>query len=53
MVIRELLLNKGAPIGQIDIISRGESEPIKDNNLEQGRLMNRRVEIVPLQNMQN
>ncbi len=53
MIIRELLLDKGAPMSQIDIISRGESEPIQDNNSEQGRLMNRRVEIVPLQNVQN
>ncbi len=49
MVIRELLLDKGAPITQIDVMSRGESQPIKDNNTEQGRLMNRRVEVVPLQ----
>ncbi|WP_299873970.1 OmpA family protein [uncultured Cocleimonas sp.] len=49
MVIREFLLNKGAPIAQIDIMSRGESDPIKDNKTEKGRLMNRRVEIVPLQ----
>lgn len=53
MVIRGLLLDKGAPMAQIDIISRGESEPIQDNSSEQGRLMNRRVEIVPLQNIQN
>ncbi|GAA0399536.1 hypothetical protein GCM10009133_05420 [Cocleimonas flava] len=49
MVIREMLISKGAPIAQIDIISRGEFEPIKDNNTEQGRLLNRRVEIIPSQ----
>ena len=48
MVIRELLIQKGAPINQIDIMSRGESEPIADNNTEEGRLKNRRVEISPL-----
>ena len=48
MVIRELLIDKGAPISQIDIMSRGESQPIADNNTEDGRLKNRRVEISPL-----
>jgi len=48
MVIRELLIQKGAPINQIDIMSRGESEPIADNDTEEGRLKNRRVEISPL-----
>ncbi len=53
MVIRELLLEKGAPMNQIDILSRGESEPITDNSSEQGRLRNRRVEIIPLKNLSN
>ena len=39
MVIRELLI-QGAPINQIDIMSRGESEPIADNDTEEGRLKN-------------
>jgi outer membrane protein OmpA-like peptidoglycan-associated protein len=48
MVIRELLIEQGAPIGQIEIMSRGESQPIEDNSTKQGRLRNRRVEIAPL-----
>lgn len=48
MVIREMLLDAGAPMTQIDISSKGESEPIEDNSTEQGRLLNRRVEITPL-----
>ena len=48
MVVRELLIDKGAPISQIDIMSRGESQPIADNNTEDGRVKNRRVEISPL-----
>jgi len=49
MVIREILINKGAPIKQIDIMSRGESEPLYDNTTQIGRLKNRRVEIAPMQ----
>ena len=53
MIIRELLLDKGAPMNQMDIMSRGESEPLTDNSSEQGRLKNRRVEIIPLKNLNN
>ncbi len=49
MVIREVLLNKGAPMQQIDVSSRGESQPLFDNKTQIGRLKNRRVEIVPIQ----
>jgi len=49
MVIREILINKGAPLQQIDIISRGESEPFFDNSTQIGRLKNRRVEISPME----
>lgn len=48
MLIRELLLDKGAPLQQIDVMSRGESEPIADNKTKNGRLKNRRVEISPM-----
>ncbi len=48
MVIRELLIQQGAPISQIDIMSRGESQPIADNSTKEGRLKNRRVEISPM-----
>lgn len=47
--IREILIEQGAPMIQIDIMSRGESEPIIDNDTEQGRYKNRRVEIAPMQ----
>ena len=49
MVIREMLIEKGAPFQQIDIMSRGESQPIADNRTKQGRLKNRRVEIAPME----
>ena len=52
MVIRELLINKGAPMTQIDIKSLGESKPIMSNETEAGRFKNRRVEITPMKNEQ-
>jgi len=48
MVIRELLINRGSPMSQIEIMSRGESEPITSNKTEAGRFKNRRVEIAPI-----
>ena len=48
MVIRELLIEAGVPFQQIDVISRGESQPLAENNTEKGRLRNRRVEIIPV-----
>ncbi len=48
MVIRELLIEAGVPFQQIDVISRGESQPLADNSTEKGRLRNRRVEIIPV-----
>ncbi len=48
MVIREMLIDAGAPMVQIDVSSKGESEPIEDNSTDQGRLLNRRVEITPV-----
>jgi outer membrane protein OmpA-like peptidoglycan-associated protein len=49
MVIREMLIDKGAPFQQIDVLSRGESQPLYDNRTKIGRLKNRRVEISPME----
>ncbi|HIQ14030.1 MAG TPA: OmpA family protein, partial [Leucothrix sp.] len=49
MVIREMLIDKGAPFQQIDVMSRGEAQPIADNRTKLGRLKNRRVEIAPME----
>ena len=48
MMVRELLIQLDAPINQIDVISRGESQPIADNSTKRGQLKNRRVEITPM-----
>ena len=48
MVIRELLINRGSPMSQIEIMSRGESQPITSNKTKAGRFKNRRVEIEPI-----
>ena len=47
MVIREALINLGAPFSQIDVLSRGESQPIETNKTKEGRFKNRRVELKP------
>ncbi|MEE9309890.1 MAG: OmpA family protein [Cocleimonas sp.] len=48
MVIREILIDKGAPMSQIEIMSRGESQPLANNRTKEGRLKNRRIEIAPM-----
>ena len=48
MVIREILIRLGAPFKQIEVMSRGESQPIETNKTPSGRLKNRRVEIAPM-----
>lgn len=42
---REYLINKGFPANRINIISRGESEPVATNETDPGRAQNRRTEI--------
>ncbi len=43
--IRQILLDKGAPSGQILVESRGETQPVAPNTSEEGRHSNRRVEV--------
>ena len=48
MVIRELLINRGSPMSQIEVMSRGESQPLASNKTEAGRFKNRRVAVEPI-----
>lgn len=43
--IRSFLQSMGLPGGRIECIGRGEDEPIGDNNTQEGRDLNERVEI--------
>ncbi|MEE9444605.1 MAG: OmpA family protein [Cocleimonas sp.] len=48
MFIREHLIEQGAPFQQIDVASRGATQPIADSSSKEGKLKNSRVEISPL-----
>jgi OOP family OmpA-OmpF porin len=43
--IKAVLISNGVPETQIEVIAKGENEPIADNNTKQGKQKNRRVEI--------
>jgi len=45
-LVRQMLIDQGIDSGKIQAIGRGKLEPIADNNTEQGRAENRRVEII-------
>ena len=47
ITIREFLIKNGAALSQIEMISKGESQPMTSNKTEEGRWKNRRVEISP------
>ena len=42
--VRELLIKFGAPAERLSVTSYGKSQPIADNDTEEGRAKNRRVE---------
>lgn len=44
-IVRDYLLSKGVPAAQIQATSKGESDPIGDNNTEAGRAKNRRTHL--------
>ena len=48
LAVRRYLLRRGNDDNQMDLRYFGESWPIADNNTEEGRAMNRRVQIVTL-----
>lgn len=43
--VRQYLITKGVPASNITVDSKGESEPIADNDSEDGRTKNRRTEL--------
>ncbi len=44
--IKDELIAKGMPVEKINALSKGETEPLADNSTEEGRMQNRRVEII-------
>ena len=44
-IVRDYLLGKGVPAGQISVSSKGENSPIASNTSSDGRAKNRRVEL--------
>ncbi|MEY2925384.1 MAG: hypothetical protein RLZZ337_1934 [Bacteroidota bacterium] len=44
--IKDELIAKGMPVEKINVVSKGETEPLADNAAEEGRSRNRRVEII-------
>jgi outer membrane protein OmpA-like peptidoglycan-associated protein len=45
--VREYLVGKGLKAEQIEVVSRGESQPAATNATEEGRALNRRTEVEP------
>lgn len=45
--VRRHLVERGVNAGAIEVVSRGEQEPAASNKTEEGRAMNRRVELEP------
>ena len=48
MSLREILIQQGAPYQQIDVISRGSTEPLIEKNTQEEKSLNRRIEISPI-----
>jgi len=44
--VRDYLIKKGIPAGQLEAIGKGIENPIGDNNTLEGKMQNRRIEVV-------
>lgn len=49
VAVRDFLVERGVPVAQIEIFSRGEISPVDENWAREGRARNRRVEIYLVQ----
>jgi outer membrane protein OmpA-like peptidoglycan-associated protein len=47
-IIKEMLIQQGAPKAQVNAKSKGESKPIASNRTKKGRKRNRRVQLTPI-----
>jgi OOP family OmpA-OmpF porin len=45
MAVKDHLVSRGVDASIIDVSGKGESEPAASNDTEEGRALNRRVEI--------
>jgi len=46
--VKEYLLAQGVPASRLDIVGRGEANPVGSNETDEGRQRNRRVELINL-----
>lgn len=49
IAVRDYLVERGVPVAQIEVFSRGEISPVDENWAREGRARNRRVEIYLVQ----
>ena len=46
--VRDYLVEQGIDASRLEAVGLGEEQPVADNNTEEGRAQNRRVELVRL-----
>ena len=48
LLVKNMLIKKGAPKAQIKAVSKGETKPLRSNKTDAGRKKNRRVQLTPV-----